>query len=98
MPRHEKRPTRLREAALTYVATVGDRGRLVLPSALRRRMAVKAGDAVILTDEGDGSYRIIRRADLIQRLRGSWRQAGGRRLSAELIAERRREAAADHDR
>lgn len=80
------------------MATVGDRGRLVLPSALRRRMAVKAGDALILTDEGDGSCRIIRRADLIQRLRGSWRQARGRRLSDELIAERRREAAADHDR
>jgi len=61
-------------------------------------MAVKAGDAVILTDEGDGSCRIVRRANLVQRLRGSWRQPGGRRLSDDLIAERRREASAESDR
>ena len=83
---------------MTYVVNIGDRGRLVLPSALRRRMAVKAGDAVILSDEGDGSCRIIRRANLIQRLRGSWRQASGRRLSDDLIAERRREAATESNR
>ena len=91
------RPILLRESAPTYVATVGDRGRVVLPSPLRRRMSLKTGDTIVVTDLGDGSFRMMSRSELIQRLRGSWRTSDGRSLVDDLIAERRREAASEDE-
>ena len=77
---------------MAYGVVVADRGRLVLPSALRSRFAVKAGDRLLVTEEPDGSLRVVRRADAVRQLQGSWGPAGRRRRSDDLLAERRGEA------
>ena len=68
-------------------------GRFVLPAAVRRRLAIKTGDVMTLTIEHDGSIRLIRRADLVARLRGVYRHVDpGRSWADDLLVERRREA------
>lgn len=84
----------VRESAPAWGVVVAERGRLVLPAALRERLSIKTGDYLLVTEESDGSLRVVRRGDLIRRLQGSWTAPGtGRRLSDDLLAERRREAA-----
>jgi AbrB family looped-hinge helix DNA binding protein len=39
-------------------ARLDERGRLVLPAELRRRLGLKAGDEVAITEEPDGALRI----------------------------------------
>lgn len=39
-------------------ARLDERGRLVLPAELRRRLGLNAGDEVAITEEGDGALRI----------------------------------------
>jgi AbrB family looped-hinge helix DNA binding protein len=77
-----------------YVVRVGDRGRLVLPAALRRHLDVEAGDELLALVEDDDAVRLVSRAAAIRLARGSL-HAPGRSLADELIAERRAEAAAE---
>lgn len=77
----------------SYVAVLGDRGRLVLPSALRRRLSLRPGDRLILTVDPDGGCRLVSAGEQAERLLGMYRDlAPGRQLTDELIAERREEA------
>ncbi len=72
---------------------IAEGGRVVVPSAFRKALGVRPGDAVIMVLEDEEVRlltpgRAIRRAQEIVR-----RHAGdGRSLADELIAERRREA------
>lgn len=94
MAQKKRQPIVVRESAPPYSVVMADRGRLVLPAPLRERLAIKAGDQLLVTEEADGSLRVVRRADVVRRLQGSWTAAAGaRRLSDDLIAGRRREAA-----
>ena len=96
MARGKRQPILVRESLPAYGVVVAERGRLVLPSDLRRRLAIKAGDHLLVSEEADGSLRLIRRTDLVRRLQGSWTPSTGRRrLSDDLLAERRLEAARD---
>ena len=93
MPSKRSQPMLAREAAPAYAVEVGDRGRLVLPAPLRRRLAIKPGDRLTMTIEPDGSLRLLRRADLVAQLRGVYRGVDpGRSWADDLLAERRREA------
>lgn len=77
---------------------VGARGRLVLPAATREQLGVKTGDRMILTVESDGSVRLRSAGEVARSAQGIFRHlAPGRRLSDELIRERRREAQREED-
>ena len=71
-----------------------ERGRLVLPAALRRRLGLRAGDELKISEEADGVLRVESRRAAARALIGS---AGRMKGSAveELRAERRRQAAAE---
>lgn len=76
-----------------YAVTLGERGRLVLPAAIRRRLQLHSGDRLILTAGSDGTLRIVSAREQARRLRGVFGDlAPGRPLVEELIAERRQEA------
>lgn len=72
---------------------LGPQGRLVIPAALRKELALRQGDELVVTVE-DGRLVLERPDDVLRRLRAELRAAyGDRSLVDELIAERRREAA-----
>ncbi|MDO8210395.1 AbrB/MazE/SpoVT family DNA-binding domain-containing protein [Conexibacter sp. CPCC 206217] len=73
--------------------TVGDRGRLVLPAAVRSQLGLEPGTRMLLTTEPDGSLRLRPYRAVADRHRGILGAANGPSLVDELIAERRREAA-----
>ena len=78
----------------TARAQLGGAGRLVIPAEYRRHLGIKPGDEVVLVLDDD-QVRILtparalaRAQELVARYLGA-----GAGLAAELIAERRREAA-----
>jgi AbrB family looped-hinge helix DNA binding protein len=77
-----------------YALTVGDRGRVVLPASLRRRLCLQPGERIILTVQADGRAEIVTARQLAREAMGMFRDvAPGRSLVDELIAERRAEQA-----
>jgi AbrB family looped-hinge helix DNA binding protein len=77
----------------SYVVVVGERGRVVLPAALRRRLSIRPGDRLILTVEPEGTCHLVSAREQAGRLLGMYQDlAPGRSLTDELIAERREEA------
>ena len=75
-------------------ARLGKSGRLVIPVELRRELGVEAGDEVILRLDEEGLH-VSTPAQALVRAQAFVRGLGleGRNLSAELVAERRLEAA-----
>jgi len=74
--------------------SLGARGRLVLPAEVRRLLAVKEGDRILLTVGRSGRLSLVPMASVVRSARGMLRRvAEGRNLSDELIRDRRREAA-----
>lgn len=76
---------------LTHTAkvSVGPQGRLVIPSGIRREMAISPGDVLLAVVEGD---RLVleKREAVLRRLRRRFAQVPPTvSLSEELIAERR---------
>ena len=72
---------------------LGDRGRLVLPAAVRRRLQLHAGERLILVVQRTG-IRIVTARQAVHQTRGIYRRlAPERSLAKELIAERRGEVA-----
>jgi AbrB family looped-hinge helix DNA binding protein len=77
----------------SYATTLGDRGRLVLPSKLRQRLGLHPGDRLVITVDEEGGFRVISAREVARRTWGLYRDlAPGRSLADELIAERREEA------
>ena len=82
-----------------YSIALGERGRLVLPAALRRQLNLQPGDRLIASIDPTGEVRLIPAREQAKRLRGLYSQvAPGRSLADELIAERRAEAAREDAR
>jgi AbrB family looped-hinge helix DNA binding protein len=76
-----------------FAVRLGDRGRLVLPAEVRRALGISAGDELVARLDGDG-VRIVSRRQLARQARGLLRATGEPRdLVAELLTERRQEAA-----
>jgi bifunctional DNA-binding transcriptional regulator/antitoxin component of YhaV-PrlF toxin-antitoxin module len=72
---------------------MGARGRLVLPSRLRRRIRLNDGDRIIATVDASGNVWLRSAKDAVDSCRGLFQQVSpGRILSEELIRERREEA------
>jgi AbrB family looped-hinge helix DNA binding protein len=76
----------------TYQATMGDRGRLVVPAALRERAGLTEGTPLILVDTPEGVL-LLTRAQLRSVVRGDLQ---GKDVVSALLQDRRR-AAADED-
>ncbi len=75
-----------------YAVALGERGRLVLPSQLRRRLDLHPGDRLILTVDSEGGFQVVTAQEQARCLLGFYRDlAPGRSLAAELMAERRDE-------
>jgi AbrB family looped-hinge helix DNA binding protein len=72
---------------------LGKGGSLVIPAEYRRALGVEAGDEVVLLLE-EGSLRIVTPQEGIRRAQASVRSyiPQGRKLSDELIEERRQES------
>lgn len=76
----------------SFPVQLGDRGRLVLPAAIRKRLRLREGDELLVTVQPDGSLRLTSPRQAVRETRGLYRaRAGDRSLSDELIAERRAE-------
>lgn len=82
-----------KDGTKTHKLRIGPGGRVVIPAAVRRRLGVKVGDQVLLTEESHGhlltTHRLaVRRAqDYFGRIKKP-----GESVVDELIAERREEA------
>ena len=75
----------------TYFVTLGDRGRLVVPAALRERAGLAEGDSLTLIESSKGVV-LLTRAQLKQLVR---EDLAGLDLVGELLADRRGEDASD---
>jgi antitoxin PrlF len=69
-------------------------GRLVIPSAYRKALGLKPGDEVLLSLE-EGELRLVSTRQAVARAQAMVRRyiPKGRKLSKELIKDRREEAA-----
>jgi AbrB family looped-hinge helix DNA binding protein len=75
----------------TYPVVMGDRGRLVVPAELRERMRVASGSPLLFIDTPRGVLLVTR-----EQARELVRESlSDHDLVAELLADRRREAAAE---
>ncbi|MFI5003456.1 MAG: AbrB/MazE/SpoVT family DNA-binding domain-containing protein [Solirubrobacterales bacterium] len=76
------------------VVVVGDRGRMVLPSTVRRELGLTAGTRLLVDVESDGSLKLQPFRAVVERTRGLLADVGdpGVSWTDDLIAERRREA------
>jgi AbrB family looped-hinge helix DNA binding protein len=70
---------------------MGERGRLVVPAELRERLHLGAGTVLILLETPQGVV-LATREQIKQLVRG---QLEGTDIVAELLADRRRQAAAE---
>ena len=75
----------------TWSVVVGDKGRIVLPAALRHSQHLSAGTALVLVETADGVV-MSTREQALRLLRG---QMSGASLVADLLADRRRASAAE---
>ena len=77
-------------------AVLGDKGRFVIPAAIREAMGANEGDQLMLHMEGS-ELRVITREAAMRRAQERVRALvePGRSLADELIAERRAEALAE---
>ena len=73
---------------------LGVQGRLVVPAEARKELGLAAGDELVLHTEG-GRLVLERREDAGKRLRGLYASPATDGVVDELLAERRRAAAAE---
>ena len=79
---------------ISGIARLDERGRLVLPAELRRRLGLRAGDEVKISEEAGGILRVETRRAAARALIGSAGRMNGSAVE-ELRADRRRQAAAE---
>jgi AbrB family looped-hinge helix DNA binding protein len=74
--------------------TIREGGRLVIPASYRKALGLKPGDEVLLSLE-DGEIRVVSTRQAVARAQTLVRRyiPKGRKLSEELIKDRREEAA-----
>ena len=76
------------------MTTIGEGGRIVIPAQYRKALKLKTGDKLIVLFE-DGALRVLTREKAVKEAQEMYRRIvpNDRDLVAELIAERRAEAA-----
>ena len=75
---------------------VGRQGRVVIPADVRRDMGIGEGDRLSLRRDGERIVLVTQKEE-VARIRGMFRQLGDGHVVADLIADRRREAANEPD-
>jgi AbrB family looped-hinge helix DNA binding protein len=81
-----------------FTAHVGDRGRLVVPAAVRKRLQLHPGDLLVI-EELEDSFVVRKAAEIAHGFRGYLRDLEPETdLAAELIADRRAEAEREAER
>lgn len=79
--------------SLRFTTQIGARGRLVLPAAVRKQLALHEGDRVVLSLEPDGSMRLVSLREQARKAAGLYQHvAPGISLAEDLIKDRREEA------
>jgi AbrB family looped-hinge helix DNA binding protein len=74
-----------------FTAHVGERGRLVVPAAVRKRLQLEPGDLLVI-EELEDSFVVRKAADIAHGFRGYLRDLEPEAdLADELIADRREE-------
>lgn len=73
---------------------MGAQGRLVVPAEIRKELGLEPGDELVVHAE-EGRVVLERRVDAARRLRGLYASPRTQGLVEELLAERRRAAAAE---
>jgi AbrB family looped-hinge helix DNA binding protein len=81
--------------AHTEQITVGERGRIVLPSAIRTELGITPGTRMVLSTEPDGSLRLRPYRAVADQSRGLYADTGSGSLVDELLADRRAESQRD---
>lgn len=81
--------------AHSYTVHIDRRGRLVLPSALRRHLGIETEQPLVLEPQEDGGVRLVSQKQLARSGRGLLRALApiiekDRSPSEELLAERRK--------
>jgi AbrB family looped-hinge helix DNA binding protein len=74
--------------AHTAQITVGERGRIVLPSSIRAELGLTPGTRMVLSTEPDGSLRLRPYRTVADHGRGLYADTEGGSLVAELLADR----------
>lgn len=75
-----------------HVVNVGPQGRIVIPSRIRRELGLDEGTSLAVRTEG-GRLILEPRQEVLRRMRRRYAGVGARkRLSDELIRDRRMEA------
>lgn len=77
---------------------VGERGRLVLPAKIRKRLALKNGDHMVLSVDSNGRMVLMPLKERIQKLRGLLCDAVSKQSLADSLIQERREEAAKENR
>jgi AbrB family looped-hinge helix DNA binding protein len=81
-----------------YAIRAGERGRLVLPASLRKRIGLQEGDQLVITVEQDNSLRLVSLSQQVLKAQGLFKDISpGISLADELIEERRAEAKQELD-
>jgi len=82
------------EKAMRKTARLNEQGRIVIPAECRTAAGLKPGDELIVEAVGDGEVRLRTKAQALKEAQQIVaRYSAGRDIVAELIAERREEAA-----
>ena len=76
-----------------YTIVLDERGRIVLPAPLRRRLDLRPGARLIATVDADNTIHVVLAREQARQLFGLYRHlAPDRSLVDDLLAERRSEA------
>jgi AbrB family looped-hinge helix DNA binding protein len=82
----------------TYSVKLEKSGRILIPAEIRRRLGLQPGQDVLIRVDGDTVELVGSRLSVVRKIQEKFRRHGGNRsLSAELIAERRAEAATEEE-
>lgn len=79
--------------SVTYVVSVGPKGRVVIPAGIRRELGIGEGSELVALVEGQAVV-LVPRSAIKSRLRSIFADVDAS-MRDELIAERRAEAARD---
>lgn len=80
----------------TSVVSVGPKGRVVIPAGIRRELGIEEGSELVALVEGEAVV-LVPRSAIRSRLRSIFADVGVS-MRAELIAERKAEAARESSR
>ncbi len=79
----------------TYEVRLGSQGRLVIPAELRAELAAEEGTVYVASVDDTGALVLRSPEHALRELQRRWADAEAGSPVDELIAERRREAAAE---